>query len=265
MALYRDHAIVLRTHKLGEADRIITLLSKDHGRFRAVAKGVRRTKSKFGARLEIASHIDAQFYVGKSLDVITQVEGIENYGDAISHDYQKWTVAHAIVEAAERFTSNEREPARQHFQLVAGALKSLAHENYDSLLILDAYLLRSLAVAGFAPSTFDCSICDATGPHRFFSLVGGGAVCGQCKPSASATPSEETMQLMGDLLSGNWERAITSELKHRKEASGLVAAYLQWHIERGLRSLPFVERTILSTSPHASMSLDSEGESVQAV
>ena len=251
MALYRDQAIVLRTHKLGEADRIITLLSRDHGRFRAVAKGVRRTKSKFGARLEIASHIDAQFYVGKSLDVITQVEGIENYGDAISHDYQKWTVAHAIVEAAERFTTNEREPVRQHFQLVAGALKSLAHESYDSLLILDAYLLRSLAVAGFAPSTHDCSICNAPGPHRFFSLVGGGSVCAQCKPSASATPEEKTLELMGDLLSGNWEQAISSELRNRREASGLVAAYLQWHVERGLRSLPFVDRTVSEESVKA--------------
>ncbi len=251
MALYRDQAIVLRTHKLGEADRIITLLSRDHGRFRAVAKGVRRTKSKFGARLEIASHIDAQFYVGKSLDVITQVEGIENYGDAISHDYQKWTVAHAIVEAAERFTTNEREPVRQHFQLVAGALKSLAHESYDSLLILDAYLLRSLSVAGFAPSTHDCSICNAPGPHRFFSLVGGGSVCGQCKPSASATPEEKTLELMGDLLSGNWERAVASEIRNRREASGLVAAYLQWHVERGLRSLPFVDRTVSEESVKA--------------
>jgi DNA repair protein RecO (recombination protein O) len=205
---------------------------------------VRRTKSKFGARLEIASHVDAQLYVGKSLDVITQVESIENYGDAISHDYQKWTVAHAIVEAAERFTANEREPVKQHFNLVAGALKSLAHESYDALLILDAYLLRSLAVAGFAPSTHDCSICNASGPHRFFSLVGGGAVCSQCKPSASATPDPKTLELMGDLLSGRWERAIESELKNRREASGLVAAYLQWHIEKGLRSLPFVERAM---------------------
>lgn len=248
MALYRDQAVVLRTHKLGEADRIITLLTRDHGRLRAVAKGVRRTKSKFGARLEIASHVDLQLYVGKNLDTITQAEGIENYGYEISHDYQKWTVAHAILEAAERFTSNEREPANQQFQLVVGALRALAHEKYDSLLILDAYLLRSLAVAGFAPSTTDCSICSLPGPHRYFSLVGGGSVCGKCRPSASATPAAETLELLGDLLSGNWSRASISEVKSRREASGLVAAYLQWHIERGLRSLPFVERT-LSESP----------------
>lgn len=243
--------MVLRTHKLGEADRIITLLTREHGRLRAVAKGVRRTKSRFGARLEIASHVDLQLYVGKNLDTITQVEGIENYGDEISHDYQKWTVTHAIVEAAERFTSNERESATQQFHLVIGALKALAHETYDSLLILDAYLLRSLAVAGFAPSMSDCSICDLEGPHRYFSLVGGGSVCNRCRPSASATPAPETLELMGDLLSANWVRASGSEIKHRREASGLIAAYLQWHIERGLRSLPFVERTLGEMMPAA--------------
>jgi DNA repair protein RecO (recombination protein O) len=244
VALYRDQAVILRTQKLGEADRIITLFTKSHGRLRAVAKGVRRTTSKFGARLEPASHVDLQLYVGKNLDIITQVESIENYGDSISSDYQSWTIAHAIMEAAERFTSNEREPALQQFLLVVGALKSLAHHSYEPLLILDAYLLRSLAVAGFAPSMSECSRCAAPGPHKYFSLVGGGSVCITCKPSASATPAEETLSLMGNLISGNWQGASASEGKHRREASGLIAAYLQWHLERGLRSLPLVERTL---------------------
>ena len=64
MSLYRDEGVVLRTQKLGEADRIITVLTKNHGRVRAVGKGVRRTSSKFGARLEPFSHVDVQFYVG---------------------------------------------------------------------------------------------------------------------------------------------------------------------------------------------------------
>jgi DNA repair protein RecO (recombination protein O) len=247
VALYRDQAVVLRTHKLGEADRIITLMTKSHGRLRAVAKGVRRTKSKFGARLEPASHVDIQLYVGKSLDIVVQVESIENYGDVISADYQKWTVAHAILEGGERFTNNEHEPATQQFLLITGALKALAHQSHDPLLILDAYLLRSLSIAGFAPSTADCSICGEIGPHKYFSLVGGGSVCPRCKPSASATPNPATLQLMGDLLSGNWNRADLSEVKSRREASGLVAAYLQWHLERGLKSLPYVERNVFTT------------------
>lgn len=239
---YRDQAVVLRTQKLGEADRIITLLTREHGRVKAVAKGVRRTKSRWGARLEPASHVDLQLYSGRTFETVTQAVGIENFGDTLSLDYQRWTVASALLEAAERFTAQEHEPSLQQYLLLVGALKALAHETYDASLILDAYLLRSLAVAGYAPSLRDCSVCDAPGPHRFFSLVGGGSVCLSCKPSAAPTPHQETLVLMQDLLSGEWESATASETRYRREASGLIAAYLQWHLERGLRSLPLVER-----------------------
>ena len=77
--LYRDEAIVLRTHKLGEADRIVTLLTRQHGRVRAVAKGVRRTTSRFGSRLEPFTHVDLQLAEGRNLDVITQAETIQPF------------------------------------------------------------------------------------------------------------------------------------------------------------------------------------------
>jgi DNA repair protein RecO (recombination protein O) len=242
VSLYRDEAVVLRTQKLGEADRIITLLTREHGRVRGVAKGVRRTKSKFGARLEPGSHVDIQLYTGRTFDTVTQVESISNYGEALTDDYSRWTIAGTILEAAERFTSHEHEPALQEFKLVTGALKALADNKYDPSMILDAYLLRSLAVGGYAPSLVNCSKCDAPGPHRYFSLVGGGSVCADCRPSASATPALETLKLMSDLISGDWESAMASELRNRREANGLIAAYLQWHLERGLRSLQIVER-----------------------
>ena len=242
MSLYRDQAVVLRTQKLGEADRIITLLTREHGRLRGVAKGVRRTKSKFGARLEPGSHVDIQLYVGKTFDIVTQVEAIENYGEALTHDYRRWTVSAAILETAERFTFQEREPALQEYLLVVAGLKALAEARHDPYLILDAFLLRSLGIGGYAPSLSMCSRCGAPGPHKYFSLVGGGSVCLNCRPSASATPSAETLELMGALLSGDWARADQSEGRHRREASGLIAAYLQWHLERGIRSLPLVER-----------------------
>ena len=156
MSLYRDEAIVLRTQKLGEADRIITMLTREHGRIRGVAKGVRRTMSKFGARLEPGSHVDIQMYTGKTFDTVTQVEAIMNYGEAISNDYQRWTIASAILETAERFTAQESEPALQEFQLVVGGMKALAENRYDSSLILDAFLLRSLAIGGYAPSMSQC-------------------------------------------------------------------------------------------------------------
>lgn len=239
---YRDQAVVLRTQKLGEADRIITLLTREHGCVKAVAKGVRRTKSRWGARLEPASHVDLQLYSGRTFETVTQAVSLENFGDTLSLDYQRWTVASAILEAAERFTAQEHEPSLQQYLLLVGALKALAHETYDASLILDAYLLRSLAVAGYAPSLTNCSVCDEPGPHRFFSLVGGGSVCMTCKPSAAPTPHPETLELMQALLSSDWEQASASQMRYRREASGLIAAYLQWHLERGLRSLPLVER-----------------------
>jgi DNA repair protein RecO (recombination protein O) len=242
MSLYRDEAIILRTQKLGEADRIITMLTREHGRVRGVAKGVRRTMSKFGARLEPGSHVDIQMHIGKTFDTVTQVEALRNYGEAITDDYQRWTIASAILETSERFTAQEREPAVQEFHLVVGAMKALCDDRYDPALVLDAFLLRSLALGGYAPSMTDCSRCGLAGPHRYFSLVGGGSVCLECRPSACATPQPETLELMAALLSSDWDSANKSEGKNRREASGLIAAYLQWHLERGLRSLPIVER-----------------------
>ena len=110
--LYRDDAVVLRWQKLGESDRIVTLFTRRHGIVRAVARGVRRTKSKFGARLEPFGHVDVQIAEGHStLHTVAQVEGIELYGGRISDDYPRYTAASAIAETAERLTAIENEPS----------------------------------------------------------------------------------------------------------------------------------------------------------
>lgn len=242
MSLYRDEAVVLRTHKLGEADRIVTLLTRRHGKVRAVAKGVRRTSSRFGARLEPFMQVDVQFATGRSLDIVTQVETMAPFGAQISGDYVRYTTATAMVEVAERFAAEEREPAVQHYLLLAGAMRSLASAAHDPSLILDAYLLRSLAVAGFAPSFADCAQCAGKGPHRFFSVASGGMVCERCRQPGTVTPSAPTLTLLAALLSGDWDVADASDPASRREASGITAAFAQWHLERGLRSLPLVER-----------------------
>ncbi len=97
MPTYRDEAVVLRTHKLGEADRIVTMLSRSHGKIRAVAKGVRRTGSRFGARLEPFMVIDGQFYIGRTLDIVQQAESAGSYGADIVDDYPCYTAANALV------------------------------------------------------------------------------------------------------------------------------------------------------------------------
>jgi DNA repair protein RecO (recombination protein O) len=243
---YRDEAVVLRTHKLGEADRIITVLSRRHGKIRAVAKGVRRTSSKFGARLEPFSHIDLQFAVGRSLDVVTQVESLDAFGEPLVSDYPRYTAGQVMLETADRLVGEEREPALQQYLLLVGALRVLNRGTSDgpraSSLILDSYLLRSLAVAGYAPSFSHCARCGTVGPHRAFSAGGGGVVCEHCRPAGSARPAPETLDLLCALLEGRWEATRHAEERCVREASGITAAFVSWHLERSLRSMAHVER-----------------------
>ncbi|MGH3437584.1 MAG: DNA repair protein RecO [Sciscionella sp.] len=242
MSLYRDTGVVLRVHKLGEADRIITLLTRRHGKVRAVAKGVRRTSSRFGARLEPFGHVDVQFYTGRTLDVVTQVETIDAFGVGLVGDYARYTAACAVLETAEKLASEEGEPTLRLYLLVAGALRALSSGERDALLVLDAFFLRAMTFAGWAPAITECARCGQPGPHRAFSVAGGGAMCPRCRAAGSVNPAQDTVRLLAALLHGDWETADAASPNSRREANGLVAALLQWHLERQLRSLPFVER-----------------------
>ncbi|WP_022880948.1 DNA repair protein RecO [Gryllotalpicola ginsengisoli] len=242
MPVYRDEAVVLRTHKLGEADRIVTMLSRRHGKIRAVAKGVRRTASKFGSRLEPFMVADVQLYEGRSLDVIQQAETLGAYGADIAADYASYTAANAMVETADRLT--EAEGSLQQFLLLVGALRSLARREHAPGLTLDSYLLRSLSIAGWAPSFGQCSRCGAPGPHGRVVVQLGGVVCDDCAPAGTAQLDASTLGLLGALLAGDWPSAEASDDRTRAKASGIVSAYLQWHLERGLRSLTHVSREV---------------------
>ncbi len=200
VSLYRDDGIVLRTQKLGEADRIVTVLTRRNGRIRAAAKGVRRTKSRFGARLEPFSHVDLLLYTGRSLDVITQAETVRPYGEPLIADYPRYTSGTAMLETAERFTPVEKEPVIRQFLLLVGGLRALTEQEHDPRLVLDAYLLRTLAVAGYAPALDECAICGAPdeapggsepgrgSSSRAFSVAGGGLTCRSLPASRGGDP-----------------------------------------------------------------------------
>ncbi|MGN6161553.1 MAG: DNA repair protein RecO [Marmoricola sp.] len=241
MPVYSDEAVVLRTRKLAEADRIITLLTREHGVVRAVAKGVRRTSSKFGARLEPFTHVDLQLYEGRNLDTITQAVTKAPYGAAIGSDYERYTAASVMLETAERLVVEERQPALQQYLLLVGALRAMAGVEHKPGDILASFLLRSLAVAGYAPSFDGCARCGVVGPHTAFHPAAGGVLCNDCRLPGSARPADGTITLLGALLAGDWAVVDAADDRHRREARGIVSAYLTWHLERGLRSLPIAE------------------------
>ncbi len=242
MPYYRDDAVVLRTQKLGEADRIITLLTRRYGRVRAVAKGVRRTSSRFGSRLEPFSHVDLQLAEARTLDVITQAETLHPYGARIGSDYAAYTAGTVMLETAERLVTEEKEPALQQYLLLVGGLRAMCETGRPAAQVLDSFLLRSLAVAGYAPSFDGCARCGVEGPHVAFNPSAGGMLCAGCRLPGSARPATETVAVLGALLAGDWDVVTATGDRHLREASTLVAAYLAWHLERGLKSLTHLQR-----------------------
>jgi len=238
---YRDEAIVLRTHKLGEADRIVTMLGRTRGKIRAVAKGVRKTGSRFGARLEPFMLVDLQCYEGRSLDTVTQVVTLGAYGAQIAADYARYTAASAIAEVADRLTEEDASP--EQFGLLHGALRSLAKGEHPAGLTLDSYLLRALSLGGWAPSLDVCAVTGAPGPHSAFVVQSGGMVAEEVAPPGAPRVDPMTLGLLAALADGDWQVAEASDERSRARATGLIAAYTQFHLERGLRSLPLVDRS----------------------
>ena len=116
----------------------------------------------------------------------------------------------------------------------------MARGEHRAIDVLNSYLLRSLAIAGYAPSCSDCAHCGLPGPHRWFNPAAGGTLCTQCRLPGSVSPAEETMVLLGALLAGDWDVVDAAQARHRSESRGLVANYVAWHLERGLRSMPYV-------------------------
>jgi len=233
---YRDDAVVLRTQKLGEADRILTLLTRQHGKVRAVAKGVRRTSSKFGARLEPFMAVDAQLYIGRSLDIVQQVDQVGAYGAHIAADYDRYLAANAMAEAADRLVG-EGDAQPQQFFLLVGALRSLARAEHAAAATRDSYLLRALALSGWPIQLEVCARCGEAGPYERFSPHAGGVVCRACAPAGTPRADPDALGAVAALLAGDWGAIDAGDPRTLDRAGGLVAAYAQYHLERSIRSL----------------------------
>ena len=237
MTLYRDKAVVLRTYKLGEADRIVVLLTEAHGKVRAVAKGVRKTKSRFGGRLEPTSHVSLLLYEGRELDVISQAETVEHHRH-IREDLDRLAKATAILEAVDQLAL-DREPDPQRYRMVVGALRTL--EARDTPLLVGAFYWRLLAVEGLAPLIDACARCGATEPLTAFDLNVGGVLCASCR---SGQPmSAATLELLRRVLGGDLNGALAQpDGPPVRELETLATTAMEAHLERRLRSLTVLDR-----------------------
>lgn len=234
MPSFRDDAVVLRTRELGEADRIVTALTKTQGKIRAVARGVRKTSSHFGARLEPFMVVDIQWAKGRSLDIVQQVELLGAYGTDLAGDWDRFTAASSMVETADRLT--DHDVPSSHFSLLVAALRSLSRGEHPSDLTLTSYLLRALALSGWAPSVGACAQTGEPGPHRYFVAALGGVVSSAVAPPGSPMMREGVAELLDQLLRGAWDQAEASTPPQREQALVLVQAFTQTQLERSVRS-----------------------------
>lgn len=237
MGLYRDHGIVLRTHKLGEADRIVAFYTAGHGKVRAVAKGVRKTTSKFGARLEPTSHVAVQFYEGRNLDIVTQVETVDHFR-SIREDLDRFARASAMLEAVDQ-VSEEASPSAALYQLLLRALRTLSARSSD--LVVAGFFWKLLALEGLRPSVEACVRCGATDDLVAFDVGEGGVLCRGCRRGTAISP--EAVMLLQQILGGQLGAALDAPPSPATaEVEVLATRALEHHLERRLRSFGVLEQ-----------------------
>ena len=230
--LYKDEGIVLKTIKLGEADRIVTVFTRSHGKVRAVAKGVRKTKSRFGARLEPFTQVDLMIYKGRNLDTITSADILRSF-DEVRTDYRCLTSAAALVEVVEKMTE-EREQAFSTYALLLAGLQALGTGPCDS--IVPAFLIKLLSISGYHPQLTVCAGCGTDVGLGGFSPASGGAVCESCwrQDRDAERLGAERIAVLGRLLSEDFG-ADAGDVAG--ELTQLLRRYAEYHLERPLKSL----------------------------
>lgn len=233
MSLYRDVAVVLRTYKLGEADRIVVLMGRSTGKVRAVAKGVRRTGSKFGSRLEPGSYVSLQLHEGRGeLDIVTQAETVEAYRRT-REDLVRLGRAAALLEAVEQL-AQDRQSSPRLFDMLVGGLRTIDERNPP--IVTGAFFLKLLAAEGVAPELDACVGCGEEDGAMALALEAGGVRCRSCGGGRPVT--DQALAVCRAVLGGGLKAVLDlPEGAVTHEVDAVATAALELHIERRLRSL----------------------------
>lgn len=231
MPTFRDEGVVLRTMKLGEADRIVTFCTPEHGKVRAVAKGIRKPKSKLAGRLEPLTQVQMLCWKGRELDVVQQVEVVDHFR-AIREDLDRMPAAFTMLEAVDH-VAVERQPMPGLFRSLTGALRTLAEQ--PSPVLLGAFLLRLLELEGVGPVVDHCASCGEDAELVAFDEHVGGFLCHSCRSGQGVSP--ETVVLVRQILGGRLRVALGAPASRATaEVERLATVAMEYHLDRRLRS-----------------------------
>ena len=238
VGLYRDNAVVLRSWKLGESDRIVSLMTQTHGKVRCVAKGARKTKSRFGARVEPTNHLEVQLYRGKGeLDTLTQVESIDRF-PALREDLELFARASSMLEAVE-VVAQDHEPNAALYTMLARALHTVTQS--ESHLVVAGFFMKLLSMEGLAPSIHACVGCGSAADLTHFSIADGGTSCGNCRLGPPL--SVDAAALLHLALGGQLGAVLNQRASPAtREFDVLAQRLLEHNLERRLRSSTVLEQ-----------------------
>jgi DNA repair protein RecO (recombination protein O) len=242
--VYKTQAIVLRQRKLGEADKIVTLYTSHGGRLDAVAKGVRRTKSRLAGHLEpltLGSYLLAE---GRELDIVTQAETVEAF-PGLREDLERLSRGLYCAELVDRLTP-ERSEGNPIFRLLQETLGYLSTSpNYE--LAVRRFELRLMDQLGYRPALAACAVCDTPlqPQTNYWSVSGGGVICQGCADdSLRLMPlSLNALKMLRLIERASFEEAARVRLSGElaMELQTCLGDYVRYVMERDVRSARFVE------------------------
>jgi DNA repair protein RecO (recombination protein O) len=238
MAIRNDQGIVLRSFPFGEADRVVVILSPNHGKLRTVAKGIRKTKSRFGGRLEPFTHVDLVLYEGRNLDTITQVSVIETFSH-VRDDLDRVMAAGTMVEAVDAVAS-EGEPSLRLFLLLQRGLRALDQQQ-PSPDLMTTFLLKLAEVIGLAPALDSCASCGRHAESLRFSFAAGGALCDNCRTDGAVRLRPGLTDYLAALAGADLGELPESNPEFAGEAMGITRRFVEYHLERRLSSLAVLD------------------------
>ena len=244
MPLSKEQGIVLRSIKLGEADKIVTIMTQGSGKVRAVAKGIRKTTSRFGARLEPFTHVDLLLYRGRSsLDIVNQAEIISPHR-SVREDLGRFAAGETMLEAVDK-VAEEHERNVRLFLLLLSGLRAIESRPAEPASVAESFMLKLLSLSGFHPSLTACAVCGAT-PATLFSSGQGGAVCSNCAEYDAEPVSSEVLDFLSRLGTADMVDAggMIPDEQVRRQARGFLYAFAEYHLERRMRSLPMLARSL---------------------
>ena len=245
--LYRTEAVVLRRMDLGEADRLLTVYSAEHGKLRLVAKGVRKVRSRKAGHLEPFTRVELQIARGHDLDVVTQAQALDLH-TGLHQDLERFGYAAYVVELMDRFTVQEGE-SRGLYRLLVETLDRLA-EPVEPAAVVDYYQLRLLDLLGYRPELFRCLGCGAEVQpvDQHFSAVAGGVLCPECGPRRAEARglSLPVLKVLRHFQRSTYDQALQPRVRFEilDEAGMVLEGYVSYLLERRLQAPAFVRQVL---------------------